>query len=481
MSGLRFSSSLLWLVCVRSMHCDRSLLSCSNSHADLDGLNEQEILVGKRLPVHPNLPIFVGYSLSPGPRVVWERIGGPDIESFFRSQREGDDGWRPKEKHALSWSRQLFSALACLHSDGLMHRDVKPSNILIKSDQKTITLIDFGICRSVSAAAGDKRPLSGQTGSFRYMAPEVAADQDVYEYASKVDVYSGAMCTWFMHAGERPFSNLPGHQVAELAHRVALRPSAASVKNDRLASLLSQAWDVNPAARPTAHEMEARLEEIQESGVTSVRGIFKGMGDRLKEGMSHLHGSFIRTKSLDGVASWESGTVLRNASPAGSGSGSDATMRTPEPPQITLSYPQLKEHRASHGASCSPPLCEPGTPESLEGFWRRASSERCSTAPTLRRSSMSMEFSGSEHLSQSSNTPPSLSSSADFDDAGKPQDGKGKAARPSAEFPRCCNGAGGGARGLMPVPPSLTAHSRSEHDAADSGVLLQKPVCVWRA
>ena len=183
--------------------------------------------------MHPNLPIFVGYSLSPSPRVVWERIGGPNLESFFRSQRAGDEGWRPKEKRALSWSKQLFSALACLHSDGLMHRDVKPGNILIKPDRKTVTLIDFGICRSVSSQAGDRRPLSGQTGSFRYMAPEIAAEQSVYEYESKVDVYSGAMCTWFMHTGEVPFSNLPGQQVAELAHRVSLRPSAASVKNER--------------------------------------------------------------------------------------------------------------------------------------------------------------------------------------------------------------------------------------------------------
>jgi hypothetical protein len=49
---------------------------------------------------------------------VWERIGGPDLETFFSSQREAEEAWRPKEKRALSWSRQLFSALACLHSNG---------------------------------------------------------------------------------------------------------------------------------------------------------------------------------------------------------------------------------------------------------------------------------------------------------------------------------------------------------------------------
>ena len=74
----------------------------------------------------------------------------------------------------------------------LMHRDVKPGNILLKADHKTIKLIDYGICRSISTAAGDPRPLSGQTGSFRYMAPEIAVERTAYDYSSMVDVYSGA-------------------------------------------------------------------------------------------------------------------------------------------------------------------------------------------------------------------------------------------------------------------------------------------------
>lgn len=90
------------------------------SQTDVESVERfgQEILVGKRLPVHPNLPVFVGYSLARGEEIVWERIGGPDLQSFYTSQRRADDAWRPKEKHALSWSMQLFSALACLHSHG---------------------------------------------------------------------------------------------------------------------------------------------------------------------------------------------------------------------------------------------------------------------------------------------------------------------------------------------------------------------------
>ena len=80
--------------------------------------------------------------------LVWELVDGEDLDALFaRQSRHGSQKWCPKVKYVLMWSRQLFSALACLHSVDLIHRDVKPANVMISSDGKTLKLIDFGLCR----------------------------------------------------------------------------------------------------------------------------------------------------------------------------------------------------------------------------------------------------------------------------------------------------------------------------------------------
>ena len=387
-----------------------------------------------------------------------------------------------------------------------MHRDVKPENILLKADGKTIKLIDYGICRSFSTAEDHRRPLSGQTGSFRYMAPEIAAERATYEYTCCVDVYSGAMVSWFIHTGQLPYCNLPGHQVAELAHRVTLRPSAASVKNEHLAALLMRAWESDPAARPSADEMESRLQELYEK--SAGKGIFKGMAEKIKEGVSNFNFNpgFVRLKSLERVSSTEAAGAHRSsASPA-----SD-TPSTSESASTTLTYSQLKRHTRC-GQSCSPGLysSSPATPEPSEAlesfFWRRASGE--SSATTLRQSSSrtSEEFVG-ELSSASGATSASHSLSSSRDGASPPEAraaGKTTGEQEGVQGPEVVQRLPQITQGLGPyvrqrpfistqtcavkgpggeVPPSLTAGSRSPNDGAgsDSSLTLQKPVCVWRA
>ncbi len=143
-----------------------------------------------------------------------------------------------------------------------MHRDVKPNNIMLHEDQTTIVLIDFGLCRKQSNAnegLSCSRPMTGTTGSFRFMAPEVLRKE---QYDVKIDVYSGAMVVWSMLSGEVPFKNLPGQTVSMLADRQSLRPPIASIKNQTLARLIERAWDQDPCLRPEAREVEAEMQML---------------------------------------------------------------------------------------------------------------------------------------------------------------------------------------------------------------------------
>lgn len=108
----------------------------------------QEVEIGAGLPAHPNLVAFLGSCASTRGLVsVWELVQGEDLQSLFAGRGVATPGWHPKEKYILSWARQLFSALACLHRIDLIHRDVKPANVLVTSDMQTLKLIDFGLCR----------------------------------------------------------------------------------------------------------------------------------------------------------------------------------------------------------------------------------------------------------------------------------------------------------------------------------------------
>ena len=163
-----------------------------------------------------------------------------------------------------------------------MHRDVKPNNIVLHEDQTTIVLIDFGLCRKHSNAnegLSCSRPMTGTTGSFRFMAPEVLRKE---QYDVKIDVYSGAMVVWSMLSGEVPFKNLPGQTVSMLADRQSLRPPIASIKNQTLARLIERAWDQDPCLRPEAREVEAEMQMLLSPESTArlnpIRRVLRSMG-----------------------------------------------------------------------------------------------------------------------------------------------------------------------------------------------------------
>ena len=100
---------------------------------------------------HENLPQFVGALAadSHAPRTVWELVDGVDLEVLFGS-RIGNVKFRTDTQQCLSWCRQLFAALACLHTHKFVHRDVKPSNVMVTRDFRTIKLVDYGLCKDIS-------------------------------------------------------------------------------------------------------------------------------------------------------------------------------------------------------------------------------------------------------------------------------------------------------------------------------------------
>jgi serine/threonine protein kinase len=104
------------------------------------------------------------------------------------------------EKHAVLFTRQIASALSNLHNVGILHRDMKPGNIMLREDG-SIALIDFGLAKRMfpeEEMTGSEQIL----GTPYYMSPEQGRGRDVDE---RSDVYSLGVIFYEMLTGEKPY------------------------------------------------------------------------------------------------------------------------------------------------------------------------------------------------------------------------------------------------------------------------------------
>jgi serine/threonine protein kinase len=103
-------------------------------------------------------------------------------------------------------SISLAHGMAYIHSQGVVHRDVKPENIIF-DEEGCAKIVDFGI--ACEEAYCD--PLANDTGTFRWMAPEMMKHKT---YGRKVDVYSFGLILWEMFSGSVPYEDLNPFQAA---------------------------------------------------------------------------------------------------------------------------------------------------------------------------------------------------------------------------------------------------------------------------
>lgn len=191
---------------------------------------------------HPNiLPLFDSGS-GGGRGLLWYAM--PFVEGETLRSRLAREGRLPIDE-ALRIAREVADALEHAHARSILHRDVKPENVLLREGHALVA--DFGIALALEYAGGERLTRTGLTlGTPQYMAPEQAMGERVLD--ARADVYALGAVLYEMLAGEPPFA-AESRQVA-LQRMLSEPPAALCLRRPEVPHALEAAVQRAMAKRP---------------------------------------------------------------------------------------------------------------------------------------------------------------------------------------------------------------------------------------
>ena len=186
--------------------------------------------------------------------LVMDYVGGGDLADVIRKQGTLAPGL------VASYGAAIASGLSAIHAAGLVHRDVKPANILMddSSAPPAPRVADFGVARICDSAIST-RSTGGGAGTPLYMSPEAA---DGLPAAPSMDIYSLGAMLYEMCCGVPPFTGAP---TALLKSHMMMNPGRPEGVPDALWDLIGRMMSKDPAARPTADQVGQALTDAAPS------------------------------------------------------------------------------------------------------------------------------------------------------------------------------------------------------------------------
>jgi eukaryotic-like serine/threonine-protein kinase len=159
---------------------------------------------------------------------------------------------------AIDYTRQILGALRFAHRNGIVHRDIKPHNVLVDSDGR-LKVTDFGIAR---AGASEMTEAGSIVGTAQYLSPEQAKGTSV---DARSDIYSAGVVLYELLTGRVPFTGDTAVEIA-MRHLSAVPEPPSALREDvphELDMVVLRALAKDPEDRyQTAEEMDAELDRV---------------------------------------------------------------------------------------------------------------------------------------------------------------------------------------------------------------------------
>ncbi len=239
---------------------------------------EREARAMSRL-AHPHCVSVIDFGVAETPYIVMEMVTGQTLRALL------DDGPVPVAR-AMAIVRQLLGALQHAHDQGIIHRDVKPGNVMLTEATGTgdhVRVLDFGLAKLAGEAAGGGRDGEANSstasrlviGTPSYMAPEQSRGRAVDH---RCDIYSTGIVLFELLTGSKPFEADGAFEVLRM-HQDESVPALRGVSADRsvvsaLDEVISRATAKDPDDRfASAIEFSEALAELAGNEAAVAGGI----------------------------------------------------------------------------------------------------------------------------------------------------------------------------------------------------------------
>ena len=233
----------------------------------------REVSIMSKLPLHNNICRFYGFCDDPSGEmfICYEYANGGTLNALISDRARTID--------VLKIARDIANGMAFLHRHGILHRDLKSGNIVLAFAAPHISgkvdcincpddremfvakVSDFGLSCDIS----HPRDMTAETGTYRWMAPEVIRHEN---YSYPADVYSFGVLLWELVSREQPYAGLTPIQAAFGVAKHNLRPVMPSGVHPRYNALVNRCWYPSAADRPTFNEIVQLLNDIPSARIT---------------------------------------------------------------------------------------------------------------------------------------------------------------------------------------------------------------------
>lgn len=228
------------------------LVSQPEEDGDLASMLERqftsEVVLLFRLQ-HPNIITLIAACKKPPVFcIITEYLSGGSLRAYLHQQ----EPYSVPPNLVLKLALDIACGMQYLHSQGILHRDLKSENLLLDEDM-SVKVADFGISCLESQCGSAK----GFTGTYRWMAPEMIKEK---KHTKKIDVYSFAIVLWELITALTPFDDMTPEQAAFAVCQKNARPPLPESCPSAFGELIKRCWSGNPKKRPGFNEIVRILE-----------------------------------------------------------------------------------------------------------------------------------------------------------------------------------------------------------------------------